>query len=95
MYCRECGHDMGKLKICPACSCDNRGKSRIAAGLLQLILGCIGAGRFYLGYNTTALLQIAANFATCGIAGTIWSFIDGIMILNGSVSEDAKGNSLM
>ena len=94
MYCKDCGYDMGNLKICPSCSCDNRGKSRITAGLLQMILGCIGAGRFYLGYNTLAVLQIAANLVSCGIAGTVWSFIDGIMILNGSLTEDAKGNKI-
>lgn len=94
MYCKECGYNMGKLKICPACSCDNRTKSQAKAGILQLMLGGIGLGRFYLGYKTIALAQILANLCTCGIAGTVWGFVDGILILNGSVKEDAKGNPL-
>ena len=94
MYCKECGKDMGKLKICPYCSCDNRGKSRLTAGLLQLMLGSLGIGRFYLGYNLMGLLQIGASLLTCGIAGAIWGFIDGVMILNGNLKNDASGTEL-
>lgn len=94
MYCRNCGADMGKLKICPRCSCDNRGKSRLTAGLLQMLIGSLGIGRFYLGYTMLGIAQIAASVFTCGTAGAIWGFIDGVMILNGSVNYDASGNPL-
>lgn len=91
MYCRECGNDMGNLKICPVCSCDNRGKSRLTAGLLQMMLGSLGIGRFYLGYKMLGLMQLGSSLLTCGVAGTIWGFIDGIMIINGTPAEDADG----
>lgn len=91
MYCRECGADMGKQRICPECSCDNRGKSRLVAGLLQLLGGTVGLGRFYLGYKGIALLQLGASFLTCGIGGAVWGFVDGIMILNGTPRCDARG----
>lgn len=95
MYCRECGQNIGELKICPHCSCDNRGKLRLTAGLLQIMLGSLGIGRFYLGYKTIGALQIAASLITCGVAGVVWGFVDGIMILNGSPDRDAGGVPLL
>lgn len=95
MYCRECGQDIGNLKICPHCSSDNRGKSRLTAGLLQILAGSLGIGRFYLGYNTIGILQILATVFGFGIAGTVWGFIDGVMILSGSIDKDSDGNRLL
>lgn len=71
-------------------------KSRLVAGLLQILLGFIGLGgigRLYLGYTTLGILQLVIPYATCG-AGILWSVIDGIMILTGSVHTDAFGNPL-
>lgn len=71
-------------------------KSRLTAGLLQILPGLVGIGglgRFYLGYTTIGLLQLIIPFPTCG-AGCFWSIIDGIMILNGSIDLDANGNPL-
>lgn len=65
-------------------------KSKLVAGLLQLFLGGFGVGRFYLGYAGIGVAQILVTIFTCGIGG-IWPFIDGIMILTGSVKVDAKG----
>jgi TM2 domain-containing membrane protein YozV len=65
-------------------------KSKMVAGLLQLFLGGFGVGRFYLGYSGMAVAQILVTIFTCGIGG-IWPFIDGIMILTGSVKTDANG----
>ena len=95
MYCRECGKEIGSLMICPHCSADNRGKSRLTAGLLQILTGSLGLGRFYLGYNNIGTLQIVATIFSCGIAGTVWGFIDGVMILAGKVEKDADGNELL
>ena len=68
-------------------------KSRLLAGLLQIFLCFLGAGRFYLGYVTTAVLQIFVTFITGGF-GAIWPIIDGVMILTGSVHTDASGQPL-
>ena len=95
MYCRECGADMGKLRICPECSCDNRGKSRLVAGLLQLLCGSVGFGRFYLGYKGIGFLQLGASLVTCGLGGAVWGFVDGIFILNGTPQRDAHGFELV
>ncbi|MFC9896068.1 NINE protein [Nocardia sp. NPDC127579] len=63
-------------------------KQKLTAGLLQLFLGQFGVGRFYLGDNTTGILQLI----TCGGCG-IWALIDAIMILTGKV-PDAMGRPL-
>ena len=65
----------------------------MAAGLLQIFLGGFGIGRFYLGYTGIGVAQLIITICTCGI-GAIWGFIDGILILTGSVSTDSNGNPL-
>jgi TM2 domain-containing membrane protein YozV len=67
-------------------------KSRMTAGLLGIFLGSFGVGRFYLGYTTIGIAQVAATWLTLGI-GAIWPFIDGILILLGKV-PDAQGRTL-
>lgn len=68
-------------------------KSKMAAGLLGIFLGAWGVHNFYLGYTGKAVAQLILTLVTCGIAG-IWGFIEGIMILTGSIKTDAKGNLL-
>jgi TM2 domain-containing membrane protein YozV len=68
-------------------------KSRLAAGLLGIFLGGFGIHRFYLGYVGIGIAQIAVTLITCGV-GIIWGFIDGILILTGTINKDAKGNPL-
>ncbi|OBJ40717.1 hypothetical protein A5630_24295 [Mycolicibacterium mucogenicum] len=67
-------------------------KSKVTAGLLQILLGGFGVGRFYLGYTTIGVLQLVVSLVTCGI-GAIWPLIDGIMILMGNV-PDTQGRKL-
>lgn len=63
-------------------------KSKLTAGLLQLLVGGLGLGRFYLGYTTIGVLQLV----TCGGCG-IWALIDGILMLTGKV-PDPQGRPL-
>ncbi|MFF5794305.1 NINE protein [Paeniglutamicibacter sp. NPDC012692] len=67
-------------------------KSRLAAGLLGILLGGLGIHRFYLGYTAIGILQIVVTVLTGGIGG-LWGLIEGIMILVGSSSfrADARG----
>lgn len=69
-------------------------KSRLTAGVLQLFVGCIGLGRFYMGYKTIGVLQILSSVFTFGFAGVVWGFVDGILILNSTVNYDGDGNLL-
>ncbi|HEY0638194.1 MAG TPA: NINE protein [Pseudonocardiaceae bacterium] len=67
-------------------------KQKLIAGLLQILIGGFGVGRFYTGHTGIAVAQIAVTIVTCGI-GAIWGLIDGIMILvNGGT--DAQGRPL-
>lgn len=67
-------------------------KTKMIAGLLQLLLGGFGAGRFYTGHMGIAIAQIAVTWLTCGL-GVIWPVIDGVMMLSGKVT-DAEGRPL-
>lgn len=67
-------------------------KSRIAAGVLGILLGSLGIHRFYLGYVGIGILQIIVTLFTFGI-GALWGFIEGIIILCSprSFPTDARG----
>lgn len=68
-------------------------KSKLVAGLLGIFLGGFGVHSFYLGYAGKGVAQIIVSLVTCG-AGSLWGFIEGILILTGSISQDANGNPL-
>ncbi|MFG1872236.1 TM2 domain-containing protein [Micromonospora arborensis] len=67
-------------------------KSKVVAGVLGILLGFFGAGRFYIGDIKIGVLQLVVSVCTLGF-GSIWGFIDGILILvNGG--HDAQGRPL-
>jgi TM2 domain-containing membrane protein YozV len=66
-------------------------KSKIIAGLLQILVP-LGIGRFYIGVTRTGTIQLLVTIFTCGI-GSLWPFIDGIIILVGD-SRDPQGRLL-
>ena len=78
------------------------GKSKVAAGVLALLLGGFGIHNFYLGYTGKALFQLLGTLLTCGILAlpiAIWAFIEGILILVARPGEapwgvDASGMPL-
>ncbi len=64
-------------------------KSRLAAGILAIILGVFGVHNFYLGFNSRGVIQLVLSLAggllTCGLATAatvIWAFIEGVTILS-------------
>ena len=68
-------------------------KSKMAAGLLGIFLGGFGVHNFYLGFTSKAVIQIVVSLLTCGM-GSLWGFIEGILILTGSINTDADGRPL-
>jgi hypothetical protein len=64
-------------------------KSKLVAGLLQLFLGTLGIGRFYLGYTGLGVAMLLLSWLTCGI----WPLVDAILILVGKV-PDSDGRAL-
>lgn len=76
-------------------------KSKVAAGLLQLFFGTLGAGRFYTGHTSIAVTQLALTvlgwlltlvfvgaFIVIGVG--VWAFVDAIILLAGR-STDSRG----
>lgn len=51
-------------------------KSKVVAGVLQILLGGFGIGRFYLGYVGIGIAQIIVTVITFGI-GSIWGSSTG------------------
>ena len=73
-------------------------KSRVAAGILAILLGTYGIHSFYLGNSARGLLQLLLSlfggFITCGLATlamSIWGIVDGVRILDGRINTDANG----
>ncbi|MGW0819852.1 TM2 domain-containing protein [Streptomyces sp. NPDC002845] len=64
-------------------------KSKIIAGILQLFLGGLGVGRFYIGHVGLGIAQLF----TCGGLG-IWALIDGIILLTSNNTTDSQGRIL-
>lgn len=87
---------------------DDPRKSSVAAGLLQLFLGFLGLGRFYLGYTAIGVAQLVLWIASLlawlfvsmvlgwimlGIL-TIWIVVEAIMMIAGAI-PDADGRRLV
>ena len=95
-FCPNCGEAVApNAAVCLKCGCSlasvayGEQKSKLVAGLLGIFLGGLGIHNFYLGNTGKAIAQIALSF--CFGIGAIWGFIEGIMILCGSIKTDAKG----
>ncbi|WOC12862.1 hypothetical protein [Gordonia sp. MP11Mi] len=78
-------------------------KTKVAAGLLQLFLGGLGAGRWYVGTYGIAATQLILwivgwllSFVIIGIPILIgvwlWVLIDAIMMFTGSVRDGAAAH---
>lgn len=107
MYCSSCGSIIKRqaefcmncgVRVSPQESAEGTGvvksdKSRLAAGLLGILLGWIGVHRFYLGNIGIGIIQIIVTFITFGIGG-LWGFIEGIIIIAGGNWRDAQGKPL-
>ena len=107
-FCINCGKEISKQKKSvktndSEISKNNtkqgnvQNKNKIIAGGLGIFLGAFGVHNFYLGYNGKAVAQLLITVLSCftlSIVSAIWGFIEGIMILFGSINVDADGNPL-
>ncbi|HEX4114121.1 MAG TPA: TM2 domain-containing protein [Stellaceae bacterium] len=94
-FCYECGAIIrARTEICPKCgvrqplpgphSVSRSGRSKLAAGLLALLLGLFGIHKFYLGRPGMGIVYLL--FCWTLIPGII-AFIEGLVYL--SMSDDA------
>ena len=92
-FCAVCGAPVQPgASVCTQCGAATQylpRKSRLAAGLLGVFLGGLGIHNFYLGHIGRGVAQILLDFC-CGI-GAIWGFVEGILILAGTIDRDANG----
>lgn len=103
-FCPKCGTFVGQeqsVNHSANNTVNSNSKSKIAAGLLGIFLGSLGIHNFYLGYNSKAIAQLIltmVGWIFCGIGpvvAAIWGLIEGILILTGSINQDAAGNQLI
>ncbi len=92
-FCQNCGAGVTTTTSVQGTPKDPNAKSKLVAGLLGIFIGSIGIHRFYLGYIGIGIAQIVVTFATCGI-GSLWGFIEGILILTGNINTDSDGRPL-
>lgn len=90
-YCSSCGEIIKEeAEICPECgvrqdSGSSPGnKDRLTAGIFALLLGGLGAHKFYLGQTGQGLLYLC--FFWTGIPALV-GFIEGILYLTKSDEE--------
>lgn len=93
-YCTSCGEIIkANAEICPECGVRNRpapgtagdgSKDRVTAGVLAILLGWVGAHKFYLG--ETGLGVIYLCFFWTGIPGLV-GLIEGILYLTKTDAE--------
>lgn len=99
-YCANCGaNTTSGAAVCTQCGAPTNyfapvtgsmQKSKITAGLLGIFLGGFGVHNFYLGFIGKAVGQIVLTVFSCGLGG-LWGFIEGILILAGTINKDADG----
>ena len=96
------------MRVCPTCGYQIPQpkqqvyvpKSKLVAGLLGIFLGGLGIHNFYLGYSSKGFIQICmflGGFLTFGIStalAEIWGFVEGILILVGSIDRDGNDQRL-
>lgn len=101
-YCPNCGQPSAPgAAFCTNCGAGMQtvnpdSKSKIAAGVLGILLGVFGVHNFYLGYTGKAIAQVLLGTVGCCIGvgplvSGIWGLVEGIMILCGNIKTDAKG----
>jgi TM2 domain-containing membrane protein YozV len=102
-FCPNCGKELKDGgDVCLNCgkmikTKPEGSKSKVVAGLFGIFLGSLGVHNFYLGYTGKALAQLLMtllSFGFLGIVSAVWGLVEGIMILTGSINQDANGNSL-
>ena len=65
-------------------------KSKVAAGVLAILLGTLGIHKFYLGNTKPALIMLLVSLLTFGIGAPIMAIIglvEGILYLTKSDEE--------
>ena len=69
-------------------------KSKVAAGILGILLGALGVHNFYLGYTGKGVAQLLISVLSFGFlspVSAIWGLVEGISYLTNDTKTDANG----
>lgn len=94
-FCPCCGSQMApSMRICQHCGvdvidygCGTGNKSKVAAGLLGIFLGCYGVHNFYLGYMKKGFIQLG-----CLLGSIVFMFAISIVM---AISETSYNEGLL
>jgi TM2 domain-containing membrane protein YozV len=102
VFCRNCGAQNHPASAC----CANCGaplynsaqnvnaKSKMAAGLLAILVGALGVHNFYLGYTGKGVAQLLISVLSVGLlswVSYVWAVVEGVQIFTGTIATDANG----
>ncbi|WP_244963344.1 TM2 domain-containing protein [Actinomyces trachealis] len=76
--------DPNAAAIAQAAAMGRSPKSKVAAGVMALLIGSLGIHNFYLGNTGRGVAQLLISLLSCGIlAGfvAIWGIVEGVLIL--------------
>ena len=65
-------------------------EKKLVAGLLGILLTCLGVHKFYLGYTKEGLIMLLVSVLTCGVAAPVMGVIglvEGIIYLTKTDEE--------
>jgi TM2 domain-containing membrane protein YozV len=65
-------------------------EKKLVAGLLGILLTCLGIHKFYLGYTKEGLIMLLVSVLTCGVAAPVMGVIglvEGIIYLTKTDAE--------
>lgn len=107
MFCSNCGKEIAdEAIVCIHCGCatanhqknTKTNKSMLCAVVLWLLLGGIGAHRFYLGHNISGLFMLLCLLFCWliipGIILGIWWLIDIVALVSGGL-KPSDGSELI
>ena len=60
---------------------------KVACGIFALLLGPLGAHKFYLGYTGTVIIWLILSVCSCGLLTSLFGLIEGIIYLTKSDEE--------
>lgn len=102
MFCPKCGSSISDHSAqCPVCGeltqtstphAPQKTKSKILAAILMYC--CVG-DLYLLQWKRWFIKMVVISLPTLGLGPIIWSIVDAIRILNGTINCDAKGTPLV
>ena len=69
-------------------------KSKVAAGVLGILLGALGVHNFYMGHTGKGIAQLLITLLSIGFLSpvtAIWGLIEGIICLTSDTKTDGNG----